>query len=191
MTFRRGFKTEANNLALEVRAELGLPDFSPLCPFTLAESLGIPVYTLKALAEANPIISEHVVLLVDSHRSKFSAITVFNGRRRCIVHNHRHVLVRQRSNVAHELAHALLMHPPHPPFCASGSRVYKRELEEEANWLGPVLLVPNEGARWVAACRMTISDAAAHFEVSQDLMRFRFRMSGAEKISHRIGWSAG
>lgn len=190
MTLRRGFKTEANKLSLEVRAELGLPDHSPLCPFALAEHLHIPVYTLKALAEADPDISAHVVLLAESHRSAFSAITVFNGRRRCIVHNHRHAPVRQRSNLAHELAHALLMHPPHPPFCEAGSRVYQRELEDEASWLGPVLLVSNEAARWAVARRMTVRDAAAHFEVSEDLMQFRFRMSGAQQIWRRINQSA-
>src|SRR5258708_3394993 len=99
MTLRRGFKTEAKDLALEVRGELDLRAYSPLCPFALAESLRIPVFTLKALVAVDAGIAEHVALLVDEHRSAFSAITVFNGRRRCIVHNHRHVLVRQRSNV--------------------------------------------------------------------------------------------
>ncbi len=186
MTLRRGFKTEANDLALEVRAELGLRAYSPLCPFALAESLHIPVFTLKALLAVDAALSEHVALLVDTHRSAFSAITVFNRRRRCIVHNHRHAPVRQRSNVAHELAHALLMHPPHPPSCSAGSRVYKRELEEEASWLGPVLLVPNEAARWAMAKRMSVADAAEHFEVSEDLMEFRYRMSGAQQIHRRF-----
>lgn len=94
--------------------------------------------------------------------------------------------MRQRSNIAHELAHALLMHPPHPPFCSAGSRIYKRDLEEEANWLGPVLLVPNEAARWAMASRMSMADAAEHFQVSEELMEFRFRMSGALLIRRRM-----
>lgn len=186
MTLRWGFKTEANDLALEVRGELGLRDYSPLCPFALAESLHIQVFTLNALVAADAGLAKHAALLVDAHRSAFSAITVFDGSRRCIVHNHRHAPVRQRSNIAHELAHALLMHPPHPPFCSVGGRVYKRELEEEASWLGPVLLVPNEAARWAMARRMSVADAAEHFEVSEDLMKFRFRMSGAHQIRRRM-----
>jgi Zn-dependent peptidase ImmA (M78 family) len=94
--------------------------------------------------------------------------------------------VRQRSNIAHELAHALLMHPPHPPFCSKGDRTYDRDLEEEAGWLGPVLLVTNEGARWAMANGMSDAAAADHFDVSQDLMRFRFRMSGANVIRSRM-----
>ncbi len=186
MTLRRGFKTEANELALEVRAELRLRAYSPLCPFALAENLCIPVLTLNDLLARDATLAESVALLTDTHRSAFSAITVFSGWRRCIVHNHRHAPVRRRSNVAHELAHALLKHPPHPPSCTAGSRIYKRELEEEANWLGPVLLVSNEAARWAMARRMSLTDAASHFDVSEDLMAFRLRMSGAQQIRRRM-----
>jgi hypothetical protein len=185
MTLRRGFKSEANSLALEVRAELGLSRFSPVCPFAIAENLCIPVFTVRSLMALDGQFAEQATAFIDNNRSAFSAITVFNGGRRCIVHNHYHVHVRQRSNLSHELAHALLMHPPHPPFCSSGDRVYKRELEEEAGWLGPVLLVTNEAARWALAQGMSVTDAAKHFEVSEDLMGFRFRMSGAHKIQQR------
>jgi len=78
------------------------------------------------------------------------------------------------------------MHPPHPPFCSAGDRVYKRELEEEASWVGPVLLVTNEAARWAMTRGMSIRDAAEHFEVSAKLMEFRFRMSGAQQIRRRM-----
>lgn len=185
MTLRRGFKSEANNLALEVRAELRLPNHARICPFEIAENLDIPVYSLRSLLSVDDTLTDQVSALANHHRSAFSAITVFNERRRCIVHNDAHVPVRQRSNLSHELAHALLMHPPHPPFCDSGNRTYKRELEEEANWLGPVLLVTNEDARWAVANAMSIAEAAKHFDVSEDLMEFRFRMSGAKNIRQR------
>jgi Zn-dependent peptidase ImmA (M78 family) len=185
MTLRRGFKSEANGLALEVRAELGLPSHSPVCPFAIAENLCIPVFTVSSLLALDGEFAKQITRFLDDHLSAFSAITVFNGTRRCIVHNQRHAHVRQRSNLSHELAHALLMHPPHPPFCSAGDRVYKRELEEEASWLGPVLLVTNEAARWALAQGMSVPDAAKHFEVSEDLMQFRFRMSGAQQIQRR------
>jgi len=186
MTLRRGFKSEANNLALEVRAELRLPPHAPVCPFAIADNLGIPVFTLHSLLSLDETLAQHVAVLIDRHRSAFSAITVFHGSRRCIVHNQAHAPARQRSNVSHEVAHALLMHPPHPPFCSSGNRTYKRELEEEAGWLGPVLLVSNEAARWGMARGMSVSDAAQHFQVSQDLMQFRFRMSGAQQMQRKF-----
>src|SRR5688500_14650443 len=122
MTLRRGFKTEANDLALEVRAELRLNPHSPLCPFALAENLCIPVLTLKTLEAMDPGVSYSVQALLRDHRSAFSAITVFHGPKRCIVHNDSHAPVRRRANVAHELAHALLHHPAHPLLCSSDRR---------------------------------------------------------------------
>lgn len=184
MTFERGFKSFANKIALEVRDELELDPHSPLCPWKLADYLGIPVITLAELAKADPTVSHHVEHLARRASQVFSAITLFDGGKRSIVHNHGHAPNRQRSNLAHELAHALLMHPPHPPFCASGQRVYERKIEAEAGWLGPVLLIPNEAAHWAVARGMSEETAANHFEVSQPLAKFRYRMSGAGKISH-------
>lgn len=183
MTFKRGFKTHANRIALEVRDELGLEDASPLCPWSLAEFLGIPVVSLRSLKQGAPAIAGHVDYLATRGSQGFSAMTVFRGPRRLIVHNDAHAPTRQRSNLAHELAHALLLHPPHPPFCEDGQRVYDRVLESEAGWLGPVLLVPNEAARWAAARELTEQHAAQHYGVSVDLMRFRLRMSGATRIA--------
>jgi Zn-dependent peptidase ImmA (M78 family) len=44
----------------------------------------------------------------------FSAVTVFRGYRRLIVHNENHHPHRQASNLAHELSHTLLEHEPSP-----------------------------------------------------------------------------
>lgn len=184
MTFERGFKSFANKIALDVRDELELAPYATLCPWKLADHLGIPVITLAELAMADPTIAEDVEHLARRASQVFSAITLFHGATRSIVHNHGHALNRQRSNLAHELAHALLMHPPHPPFGAGGQRVYERKIEAEAGWLGPVLLIPNEAARWAVARGMSEETAADHFGVSQDLAKFRYGMSGARKISH-------
>ena len=183
MTFERGFKTEANAIALEVRPELGLKQQSPLCPWSLADHLHIPVLTLEVLANNNLDIAGHVDYLARREPQVFSAITIFDGVRRHIVHNHAHAPTRQRSDLAHELAHALLQHPPHPPFCTTGQRTYDSKLEAEAGWLGPVLLVPNEAARWAVANGMDEDSAGRHFGVSPGLINFRFRMSGARRLS--------
>lgn len=186
MTLERGFKADANKLSLDVRADLGLSSHAPLCPWALAEDLYIPVFTLASLAKAEPESKVAAAFLTHEGRSAFSAITVFCGRKRCIVHNDSHAPQRQRSNLAHELAHALLGHPPHLPFCNSGKRIYESKLENEAAWLGPVLLVSNEAARWAMAAAMSLSRSAEHFGVSEDLMQFRFRMSGAQQINRRV-----
>ena len=70
--------------------------------------------------------------------------------------------------------------------------MYKSVLEEEAGWLGPVLLVSNEAARWAMAKGMDLIEAAEDLEVSKDLMEFRFRMSGAQQIRrHTKGLASG
>jgi hypothetical protein len=40
---RRGFKTEANDIAREIRGELGLRDVEPLDPWKLAAALEVRV----------------------------------------------------------------------------------------------------------------------------------------------------
>ena len=44
---RRGFKTEAKKLALEIRAELGLEASARFDPYALALEYGIPVYPVS------------------------------------------------------------------------------------------------------------------------------------------------
>src|ERR1700722_8828152 len=51
MGFRRGFKTEANSLTADVRAELGLSMFDPLDPHVLAAWLEIPIVRLSEFAD--------------------------------------------------------------------------------------------------------------------------------------------
>jgi Zn-dependent peptidase ImmA (M78 family) len=53
---------------------------------------------------------------------------------------------RQRSNIAHELAHCFLGHDCTAPLADDGERSRDSEVEEEAVWLAGVLLVPNEAA---------------------------------------------
>lgn len=99
--------------------------------------------------------------------------------KRFIVHNDAHDPKRQSANIAHELAHALLHHPPKPPFDENGERHYSLELEEEANWLGPALLISEEAALWIARNNWPLVDASALYGASEDLIRMRLNVCGA------------
>ena len=110
MKLRHGFKSYARRLAAEVRNELGLGPFDRLDPLVLAAHLAIPVVPLSAIA-ATSLDARHF-LVEDS--SVFSALTVFDGPRRMIVHNDSHSAARQSSNLVHELSHGLLLHEPTP-----------------------------------------------------------------------------
>jgi len=118
MAFRRGFKAEAEQIAQEVRADLGSSLRDRLDPLRLAHELDIPVWPLSRLPTAIPHlddIADAVAYLSLTDRAALSAVTVFSGTARVIVHNDAHAPARQASNLTHELAHALLLHPQPPP----------------------------------------------------------------------------
>jgi Zn-dependent peptidase ImmA (M78 family) len=141
--YQRGFKTAAAELANDTRDELGLGPLDRLDPNALAELLAIPVITLGDLAHDRPGIRH----LLEVEPDAFSAVTVFQGTRRTIVHNDGHSLARQNSNLGHEMSHGLLHHPPTPALDDSGCRVWDQDIEDEAGWLAGCLLV-TEQARW-------------------------------------------
>lgn len=177
MAFRRGFKTEANWYAREMRRELEISLVDPLCPWRLAEHLGFPVIGLSGYALVEPKMVAY--FRSQAGQKAFSAIILFDGPKRWIVHNDSHDSKRQAADIAHELAHGLLLHPPKPPIKADGSRDYDENLEEEANWLGPALLVSDEAALHIVETGMPISEASDHYGASVPLVRMRLNVSGA------------
>lgn len=108
MSFRRGFKSEANQIARQIRAELGLKFSDPLNPFELATYLEIKVMPISNLGEDAPEAIKH---FQSDGKFEFSAATIFLGSERLILHNDSHTAGRQSSNIAHELSHGLLHHP--------------------------------------------------------------------------------
>lgn len=184
MTLRRGFRTEANALAMAVRAEIGLRPTDALDPLCLAESLGIPVVRLTDMAtDAQPAVHQ----LTRREPGAFSAVTVFCGYRRTIVHNDRQSPRRQRSNVTHELSHGLLLHPATPPFEASSLTNEEAEREEEASWLSGALLVTEYSALHVAREGLSNVEAAELYAVSEAMIAFRMNVTAARRrVSRRV-----
>jgi Zn-dependent peptidase ImmA (M78 family) len=172
----RGFKSYAEALAAEVRHEIGLSPFASMDPWKLATLLDIPIVSLSDFAEVAP---SAVRRLAGEHRSQFSAATIFNGSRRMIIHNDSHSIVRQRSNICHELAHGLLNHPPIIAFNEAGCRNFDVDREAEATCLAGALLVSPQAAVRLARSRIPLSEAAAQLEVSNAMMRWRMNVTGA------------
>jgi Zn-dependent peptidase ImmA (M78 family) len=175
VSLRRGFKKEANKIALEIRAELGLGPRAPLDPWKLAQLLLIPVIPLSSLARDAP---EAFVRLTGIANSAFSAVTVFVGTRRGIVYNDAHTPGRQASDIAHELAHALLLHPPRASV-NSGTRDWNAEEEGEAAWLSGALLISDEAAIRIAKAAQPTALAATEYGVSEQMVIFRLGVTGA------------
>ena len=176
MTLRRGFKSEANTIALQVRNELGLRAWAPLDPWKLADFLAIPLLPLSRLQAVTPDAVEHFSI---GEPEAFSAVTVFRGPSRLIVFNDSHSEARQASDVAHELAHALLQHPPHSAFDEYGCRIWAADCEDEANWLAGALLVSDDAALSIVRRRLSVVQAATEYGVSVPMMQFRLNVTGA------------
>lgn len=174
--FRRGFKTEANEIARETRRELRLRDADPLDPWKLAAHLEIPVVPLSSFRTDAPRAAR---LFRSVDRDAFSAVTVFAGTKRMIVYNDSHSRGRQASDIAHELAHALLQHPPAPVLDHLGCRNWDGGLETEANWLAAALLISEEAALAIALNATSLEVAAARYGVSKQLLQFRLNVTGA------------
>lgn len=178
MKLRWGFKSEANTIARDLRREMGLGAPDPLDPWRLAAHLDIPVVNLSSMkAEA-----EHAVLqFTRKDREAFSAVTVFHGYKRMIVVNDVHSHGRQASNIAHELAHALLWHEPAPALDADGMRDWNAEQEGEAQWLAGALLVSEEAALNIIRRGLSLADAAKLYGTSVDMIRGRLNVTAAPK----------
>jgi Zn-dependent peptidase ImmA (M78 family) len=175
VSLRRGFKKGANEIASEIRVELGLAPKAPLDPWKLADYLLIPLIPLSSLARDEPEASRR---LTEFANSAFSAVTVFHGNRRGVVYNDSHSRRRQASDIAHELAHALLLHPPRASI-NSGSRDWNSEEEAEAAWLAGALLISDEAAVRIARAAQPTALAAEEYGVSEQMIIFRLRVTAA------------
>lgn len=82
---------------------------------------------------------------------------------RLVVHNDGHAPCRCNSDVAHQWAHGLLLHPPTAARDDRGRRLWNQDIEDEASWLAGVLLVPERAGLAVARSRLTLDDAAEVF----------------------------
>lgn len=176
MGYRRGFKSEANATANEIRAELGLKALDRLDPWTLAVYLEVPVVPLSAFLKDAPFAVRH---FTEIDTGAFSAATVFEGPRRTIVHNDAHSPGRQASNVTHELGHALLLHDPTPALDDRGCRLWNQNIEDEAQWLAGALLVTEDAALWIARGGTSVAAAAELLGVSSQMVSYRLNVTGA------------
>lgn len=177
---RRGFKSEAEALALAFRDELGIRHSKPLDMFLLAEHLAVPTLALSLLE--GELSEAYYQCLTRESKKQFFAVTLFIATRRHIVFNDLVVPARQQSDMAHELAHTILGHPASELANDSGGRHYNKELEAEAACLSGILLVPLAAAISVIAARKDPRVAANEFNVSVQMMNMRLNKSGARQI---------
>lgn len=173
---RYGFKTEAERTSSSIRPELGLKPVDWLDCLSLASYLGIPVVSLKELAEDGARAGSIARLLASD--SGFSALTVCVGTRRIIVYNPSHPPGRRANSLAHELSHIILEHPSTPALNADRQRYWNKQFEDEADWQAGALLVPRDGALAWLKRGDGLDEGAIHFGVSPALFKWRVNQTG-------------
>jgi Zn-dependent peptidase ImmA (M78 family) len=89
--------------------------------------------------------------------------------------------MRQASNLAHELAHGLLLHPPTPALDDRGCREWDRDIEDEATWLGGALLITEQAALSIVRRGLSMSQAAAIYGVSEQMVGYRLNLTAARR----------
>jgi len=177
LAFRRGFKAEANRIALRVRAQMGLGEIDAIDPVAVCAHYDIPLFKLSEIEPDSPFLDPQ-------NNSAFSAVTVPCGCQTAIVHNDTHHLHRQRSNISHELAHCFLGHKSTPPLTSDGQRSRDGGVEEEANFLAGALLLPNEAALYLLGSGL-LPQAQRLYGISRPMLEYRMRVSGAHVIFER------
>ncbi len=184
MALRRGFKSEAERIARQVRAELGMSDAQSVAPEALAQLLGIEI---RAGDELIP--RERFVELEQIQPDSFSACTFRpSADRIVVVYNPLSAETRRGSDLAHELAHTLLDHEL--------SRIERIGdvtflscdgiQEEEAAWLSGCLLLPR--ALLVAEVRggSSARDIARKCGVSERMAHYRLNVTGAVRQNQAL-----
>jgi Zn-dependent peptidase ImmA (M78 family) len=183
---RRGFKTEARRLALEIRAELGLDAYARFDPYALADEYGIPIFSLGDLGN-DQVARKAAAHYTQSRSATFSAALVPIGYKRFILDNDRHDQRRRRNSVSHEMSHLLLEHEfDQVLLTAEGCRALSRDKEGEADWLGGELLIPYAAAERAARLDWNDDEVADFYYVSVSLARMRMNYSGARKVVANI-----
>jgi Zn-dependent peptidase ImmA (M78 family) len=127
---------------------------------------------IDACSDANYFLSEIGLY-------EFSGGTFSLDEKKLIVLNDGHEKGRQASDLSHELSHHILKHQPSQPIDSRGLRKYDSRNEDEANWLGPALLVSEEAALHVVRNGWSYSEAAERYSVTEEVMRMRVSVTGA------------
>lgn len=180
---QRGFKSYAENLAIQVRKEMGIPAHGRLCAFELAGFLGVPTLGFSKLAAGAKSLGVTAKQL-NALEKEVHGLCIPLGTGRAILYNDTNLPARQQSDVAHEASHILLRHPLADIMSgAIGER--SKQLEDEAAHLGGALLLPLPAALHVLKQQMTIDGAATEYGISTEMVAYRCNVSGARAIYRR------
>lgn len=178
MTLPRGFKTNAERTADELRTAVGARNDRPLDLGTLAEHVGARI---MAADELVPI--ERLQEIERLQAFGFSACTFDIDGCVVVVYNPLRKPDRRASDITHELAHLILEHDLSEVQYLDGVpfRTCRPDQEEEATTLGGTILLPRKLLLAAARDGLTHEDVARRLGVTTDMARYRWNITGVER----------
>lgn len=184
MTLRRGFRTEAERLAAQVRTDAGLRAFDPIDIRALADQSGVGIVSADELIDVARL---HELEAIQSF--SFSACTFDVDGSKVIVISPLRSASRQNSDIAHELSHILLGHEMTEVREIAGVpfRTCRSDQEQEATTLGGTLMLPRPLLLHAVRQGMDIPAIAKAYNVTVEMARFRYNTTGVAKQVRRAG----
>lgn len=182
MTVRRGFRAEAERIAVSVRSDLKLRPTDPLPLEDACSIRGIEVISAGDLVDP-----ERLVELERIQAYSFSACTLEARGRKVIIYNPIRSEARRKSDIAHELSHLLLEHELTEIREVGGVffRTCQADQEEEATNLAGALLLPRPLLlRAVRRGKDERAIARAN-GVTEEMARFRLNTTGVRRQVER------
>jgi Zn-dependent peptidase ImmA (M78 family) len=181
MPLKRGFKAQAERVALKARSDMELQPHHALLAKDYAAFLGIKFIPVSHAVKDK----DHLAVL--NRKDGWSAFSIMVGPARYIVNNETHSDGRQETDIMHEISHHLCGHPPSHAVPlregASGQcRSFFKDIEDEADWMAGCLKVPKDGLVWAIRNGMSNDDMVRHFSSNLKMVTFRRSMTGVDKM---------
>lgn len=185
---KRGFKTQAEQQAIDVRKQLSLRPWERLPAARLAEELKVEVI------DPNRIIGlsgDQLSVLLQTRADEWSAATLLTEEGTyLVIENPSHSTKRREATLLHELAHLLRKHRPaaFSPITGIGVliRGYDQEQEDEADFLGRCLHLPKPLLNFCLNQHYTNEQISDYAHASVKLVQMRLNLSGVLAIRRRM-----
>ncbi len=179
---RRGFKTQAEKMALAQRAEFNLGPNDRLEPRAFLERKGMIVWEP---ADVPNFQGNHLKQLTVVDPDSWSGVTIKVDDKVLIIVNPTHPAGRQANTLMHEWSHIELRHKPNRADRSDGGLLllsdYPKELEEEADWLAGCMLLPRDGLLHHCGAGKDAEAIAMHYGVSRQLANWRIGKTGVRR----------
>ena len=175
---RRGFKAQAERLAEQIRAEMGIWGSSGLDAVALAAHAGAEVRRADELTGLSKLQELEAL-----QPGAFSACTFHVKGRPVIVYSPLASHGRTKSDLAHEVSHILLGHRFQTIQQLDGVSFFTcdPDEEQEANWLAGCLLLPRILLLQAMRRGLSANNIAKEYGVSSSMAEFRIRATGVSR----------